>query len=95
MQGGSGPVVVSADLEPSRELEICIFDEQYGRNQVADLVTERSFVFACAGLEGMIDQPRPWEQKANTCYLFGEISSNTTVPQFENLTFSILSQSHS
>lgn len=85
-----GEVVCGADLPSSREVQLAIFDGARGIEALRAVINPQSLLFGCAGLHGLFENTRPWEQWAPTTYLFGEIANLNHRPRFSNLTFSIL-----
>lgn len=79
-----------ADLPASREVRLAIFDENFGKQAVLSHLTPGSLIFGCAGLHGLFPANRPWEQRAPTTYLHGEVAHFDGQPRFTNLTFAIL-----
>lgn len=90
MSPGSSGINVSANLPASRELELAVFDDDYGQAGMAQAVTPGSIVFGCAGLHGLISGRRPWEQSP-AAYMYGEVVTLGDRAYFANLSMSILS----
>jgi hypothetical protein len=85
-----GEVVCGTDLPGSREVRLVVFDSGLGIETLRASINPQSLLFGCAGLHGLFENNRPWEQWAPTTYLFGEIANLNNRPCFSNLTFSVL-----
>ena len=85
-----GEVVCGTDLPGSREVRLVVFDSGLGIEALRASINPQSLLFGCAGLHGLFENNRPWEQWATTTYLFGEIVNLNNQPRFSNLTFSVL-----
>jgi hypothetical protein len=85
-----GEVVCGTDLPGSREVRLVVFDSGLGIEALRASINPQSLLFGCAGLHGLFENNRPWEQCAPTTYLFGEIANLNKQPRFSNLTFSVL-----
>lgn len=92
MHVAGGSVAVSADLPAGREVEVALFDEAFGGEQLAEKIGSRSLVFGCAGLNAVLSDIRPWEKVAPTTYLYGEVVHLRSGPAFANLSFSLLNR---
>lgn len=87
-QGGT--IVCGANLPGSRTVRLALFDEDRAVGEIMSAVNGRSLVFGCAGLHGLFTKGRPWESRAATTYLYGEIATAEKQPYFTNLTFALL-----
>ena len=85
-----GDVLCGTDLPDSREVRLVIFDGIRGIEALHAQIKPQSLLFGCAGLHGLFENNRPWEQWAPTTYLFGEIAKLDHRPRFANLAFSVL-----
>ena len=85
-----GEIVCGTDLPDSREVRLAILDDIRGIEALRAQIKPQSLLFGCAGLHGLFENNKPWEQWAPTTYLFGEIANLDNRPRFSNLTFSIL-----
>jgi hypothetical protein len=71
-------------------VRLVVFDSGLGIEALRARINPRSLLFGCAGLHGLFENNRPWEQWAPTTYLFGEVANLNKQPRFSNLTFSVL-----
>jgi hypothetical protein len=90
LHSGDEEVVCGTDLPDSREVRLAIFDGRQGIEALQAQIRPQSLLFGCAGLHGLFENNRPWEQWTPTTYLFGEIAKLNNRPSFSNLTFSLL-----